>query len=162
MSTYYNESPLWGNIKRIFKPWAGSMTKADILIDLLESGLVWYTEEAIKLEEGLTICHNNLKHTASLLLRDLGEENPQIEVNYMDVYSPKLRIRIECGHTQIERLIHSLCESITFWILQYPKTEDTLTLYKFYSTEGCKELIKEYAARSVAKSLRSIEKELVK
>lgn len=160
---YYNETPLWDNIREIFKPWAGTMTKADVLIDLLENGLVWYTEEPIKLEDGFVICHSNLKHTASLLLKKLGEENPQFEEDLMDVYSPKLRIRVECGYTQIERLIFSLCESITFWILQYPKKgEDKPILYKFYSAEGCKELISEHATRCIAKSLRSIERELKK
>jgi hypothetical protein len=119
---------------------------------------------------GKTIYHLILKYNASEILKNLGEPNPLIEYNYYDVYSPKLKIRIECGHTNPSQFLSSInSEDIKkFWILQYPNTwkhtwdkhitNDPAILYKFQVKDICKNILYIVEQRSRAHARASIEK----
>ncbi len=149
-------------ITDIFKPWSNGgygVTETYMLLDL---GLLDYTSKKVEIlstpkqnfiteSSGReTLPHINLKYTASQLLHKLGEDNPLFEYKLYDVFSPKLKIRIECGHTDPDRLLHSIIHDIEFWLLQYPKKDEELaTLYKFSPSKGCKKVLKGYHSRGM-------------
>ncbi len=143
-------------ITDIFKPWGGwgyGITETYMLLDL---GLLDYTCEKVKILSAPTevyietspaesLPHVYLKYTASQLLRELGEDDPLFEYKLYDVFSPKLKIRIECGHTDPDRLLSSIIHDIEFWLLQYPEREEELaTLYKFVPSKDCKKTLQRY------------------
>lgn len=146
----------WEKVTRIFDPVGGG---SDFLVArMLTVGLITYTVEKISLQHPKTLAivprgsvnetdlHLILKYNACLLLKELGEKEPHIEQKGYDVYSPKLRIRIECGPTEPDRLTWSFHgdEVTEFWILQYPKEGDSALLYKFKPSKGCKNKLRAY------------------
>lgn len=133
----------WEIVKQIFNPYGGWSTGLPVVADLIEARIITYTSSVCMM--GCTN-HYTLIDKACQLLRDLGEENPLKEYKRWDVYSPKLKIRIECGHTDTSRLLWSLSKNNNeideFWILQYPKkyTNENI-LYKFKQDEKCQKII---------------------
>jgi len=77
--------------------------------------------------------HRALKKIAFQMLKEMGEPNPEYEFNYCDVYSPKLRIVIECGNTTANKILEELfrwCTANQLWILDYPNSEGKSELIK--------------------------------
>jgi len=147
---------------QIFRPW-GDWADFGYVIDLLDMGLLSYTSEIAEIEipekyniergpgSKETLLHLRTKYTATKMLKDLGEEHPLVEYELWDVYSPKLKIRVECGHTDPARLIHSfhLDNVNEFWVLQYPKItalspEIPPMLYKFTLSEEGKDFLNRF------------------
>jgi len=78
--------------------------------------------------------HRALKKVAFQLLKEMGEPNPQYEFNYYDVYSPKLRIVIECGNTMASKILENLFRwgnVDEVWTLDYPDANGMSELIKF-------------------------------
>lgn len=151
-------------INRIFKPWGGFGYESYTIYGLLDHGLLSFNTEKIEILEmpneefrdyecafTETLPHINLKYTASKLLYNLGEEAPAYEYKTYDVFSPKLKLRIECGHTEPDRLLHCIVNDIKFWLLQYPdQNEEEAILYKFTPTKECKDVVKRYLAMQMS------------
>jgi len=148
-------------IIHIFKPWGGwgcGITETYMLLDL---SLLDYTNEKVEIlsvpkETHIetspmeSLAHVCLKYTSSQLLRKLGEDTPLFEYKLYDVFSAKLKIRIECGHTDPDRLLHSIIHDTQFWLLQYPeKDEELATLYKFSPSKDCKKILKKYYSQGM-------------
>ena len=146
----------WEKIGKIFDPFGGGSDS--LVAEMLTLGLITYTSEQIPLQrpENLasipkgsgneTNAHLILKYNAYLLLKKLGEKEPEVERDCYDVYSPKLKIRIECGHTDPDRLTWSFYgDKVTeFWVLQYPKEGDKSTFYKFKPSKECRNKLRAY------------------
>jgi len=146
----------WEKVGEIFDPFGGGSDS--LVARMLTVGLITYTVERISLQHprnldivprgsvNETDLHLILKYNACLLLKRLGEEEPRIEQKGYDVYSPKLKIRIECGHTEPDRLTWSFHddEVTEFWVLQYPKEGESAMLYKFKPSKECKNKLRAY------------------
>jgi hypothetical protein len=77
--------------------------------------------------------HRALKKAAFLMLKEVGEPNPEYEFNYCDVYSPKLRIIIECGNTGADKILEDLFRwnmADEVWVLDYPNKDGNAELTK--------------------------------
>jgi len=148
-------------IVHIFKPWSAGGYGVTIVYMLLDLGLLSYTSkkleilstpEEVYIENSPTesLPHINLKYTASQLLHKLGEDDPLFEYKLYDVFSHKLDIRIECGHTDPSRLLSSIVRDIEFWLLQYPEKDEKLaTLYKFVPSKDCKKTLQRYFSQGM-------------
>jgi hypothetical protein len=80
--------------------------------------------------------HRALKKVAYEMLQKLGEDKPQYEYAYYDVYSPSLNIVIECGDTRLDKLLEAFfrwfkTDLKEFWNLDYPDAEGNAELQKF-------------------------------
>jgi hypothetical protein len=78
--------------------------------------------------------HQALKKVAFQMLKEAGEPNPEYEFNYYDVYSPKLRIIIECGNTSADKILEGLFRwniASEVWVLDYPNENGYAELIKF-------------------------------
>lgn len=146
-------------VTEIFRPWGGYSPDVVWVADMIIRKIFMYTNEKIEMlkmppDFGIstigneTIKHLNTKYTAYMILRKLGATDIQIEgEHWSDVFSPSLGIRVECGHTDPNRLIksfHNYNNIKEFWILQYPTNTLSTTLYKFTLPEGDKEKLDKY------------------
>ena len=161
-------------MNKIFDPWGGRGLSFYVQIAImLELGLVSYTVEQVFLEQPKdfakvsrsdgyeTDAHLTLKHNACLILRKLGEDKPIVEkMDGYDVYSPKLKVRIECGHTDPERLPWSFeSDNVAkFWVLQYPREgESSASLYKFRPSKDCKKILRAYSSEIGRQAMAALE-----
>lgn len=141
-------------VLQIFQPFGDWSTHILFVETMIRFGLVTYSTESIPFDINTPISvetlryvsgretsdHLTLKSIAEKLLEKLGEDHVLFEYNLWDVYSPKLRIRVECGCTDPHRLVESFMmesEKISeFWVLQYSNK-----LYKFKPSKDCKEIL---------------------
>ena len=161
-------------MNKIFDPWGGCSLSYFIQVArMLELGLVSCTVEEVFLEQSKdlttvprgtgneTDAHLTLKHNACLMLRKLGEDNPIVEkMDGYDVYSPKLKVRIECGHTDPDRLSWSFegDNVAEFWVLQYPREgESSAPLYKFRPSKDCKRILRAYSSEISGRAMAASE-----
>lgn len=155
---------LWNSVDKIFDPFAGYSPSSPIVALMIQTKSITYTKISTEIYTpinyrhivsspmGETDKHLILKHTAYTILTKLGTNDVIFEHNYWDVYSNKLKIRVECGHTDPERLINFLCtnEDNQFWVLSYPKTNNTHTIiHKFEANEKTREFIELYQRRRI-------------
>ena len=155
---------LWSRVDKIFNPFFGYSPSSPIVALMIQTESVTYTEAITEIripsnyrhiatsptEE--TDKHLILKHTAYCILTELGANDVMFEYNYWDVYSDKLKIRIECGHTDPNRLIDFLHanEDSLFWVLSYPKTGNThTTMHKFEANEKTRKFTELYQKRRI-------------
>jgi hypothetical protein len=145
-------------IDKMFKPFYGGGSSSWLVARMLTLGLITYTVEEVALQQPKDLttiptgtgsesdAHLTLKYNACLLLKNLGEDKPTVEQEGYDVYSPKLKVRIECGHTDQDRLPWSFKENdvAEFWVLQYPEEGDSAPLYKFKPSKDCKRELQAY------------------
>lgn len=159
-------SKQWERTAEIFKPWGGPSSSVLLVSEMIEKKLVSFTIEHVRLAKPIdfskidagpggteTVNHMILKYNACLLLRKSGEDEPLIEHELMDVYSPKLKIRVECGHTDPNRLVDGFHSGDfkEFWVLHYPEEgEQIASLYKFKPSKDCKRILASYFARQMA------------
>ena len=83
--------------------------------------------------------HRALKKAAYEMLQRLGEQKPQYEYAYYDVYSSSLNIVIECGDTQLDKLLDAFfrwfkSDLKEFWNLDFPDKDGNAELLKFRKT----------------------------
>lgn len=112
----------------------------------LEKAGITHTEEKVKISlnyEDLPTKHSSesdthraLKKIAYEMLQRLGEPEPKYEYAYYDVYGPSLGIVIECGTTQVDKLLEAFFRwfNLTlkeFWNLDYSDKEGNAELVKF-------------------------------
>lgn len=115
------------------------------LMELEKAGII-HTEEMVHIELNYEILptkhssesdnHRALKKNAYELLQKLGEPEPKYEYAYYDVYGPTLGIVVECGTTQVDKLLEAFFRwfNLTlkeFWNLDYPDKEGNAELVKF-------------------------------
>ncbi len=149
-------------VKRIFNPFgfdSGAHRKVGHIANMIIQGIFEYSSEEIEILEappdfGITavgnetVKHLNAKYTAYMLLRKLGASETRIECeDWMDVYSPTLNIRVECGHTDPSRLVKSFHRNNPvkeFWIFQYASRNHPPMLYKFTLREDGIEKLHRY------------------
>lgn len=148
-------------VQRIFNPFSFGRTYREVehIVKMISQGIFQYSSEKIEMLEmppdfGITavgnetIKHLNAKYTAYMLLRKLGATKTRIECeHWMDVYSPTLNIRVECGHTDPSRLIKSFHRNNPvkeFWVLQYPIGNLPPMVYKFTLRKDGAEKIHKY------------------
>jgi hypothetical protein len=81
-----------------------------------------------------SVRHRALKKVAFQMLKELGDPNPQYEYAYCDVYSEKFRIVIECGLTNIFKILEVFFQwhmADEVWVLDYPNKDGFSELVKF-------------------------------
>jgi len=153
---------LWDNVDRIFDPFIGYSPSSAIVALMIQTKSITYTKTPVEIciptnyshivasPMGETDNHLILKHTAYMILTKLGADDVIFEYNYWDVYSNKLKIRIECGHTDPERLISFLWmdKYNQFWVLSYPDIGNTHSIiHKFEANNKTNNFIKLYQNR---------------
>jgi len=153
---------LWDSVNEIFDPFIGYSPSTPIVALMIQTQSIIYSKSLTNIclpinfkhitrsPMGESDEHLILKHTAYCILTDLGTNDVLFEDNYWDVYSNKLKTRVECGHTDPGRLIDFLqtYEDNLFWVLSYPKTDNThTTIHKFKSNEKTKPFIELYRRR---------------
>lgn len=119
---------------------------SDSNIKELEDNGISHTEEVVHIDlafqdlptkyGGESDKHRALKKVAYEMLQRLGECKPQYEYAYYDVYSPSLNIIIECGNTQLDKLLEAFfrwfkTDLKEFWNLDYPDIDGNAELLKF-------------------------------
>lgn len=154
---------LWDWVNKIFDPFVGYSLSTPIVALMIQTESVMYIKDKTQIHipinyknittspMGETEKHLALKHTAYIILTKLGADDIVFEYNNWDVYSTKLKIRIECGHTDPKRLINffHVNEDNQFWILSYPSGNNThSTIHKFITNSETKKFIELYQKRS--------------
>lgn len=155
---------LWDRVDKIFNPFFGYSLSSPIVALMIQTESVTYTKTVTEIYTpinyrhitaspmGETDKHLTLKHTAYIILTKLGADDVVFEYNNWDVYTNKLKIRIECGHTDPERLIDFLYtnEDNQFWVLSHPNTGNTHSvMYKFKANNETEKFIELYQKRRI-------------
>ncbi len=155
---------LWNRVDKIFNPFFGYSPSSPIVALMIQTESVTHTKVMTEIRTpinfrhittdptGETEKHLILKHTAYSILTELGASDVVFEYNNWDVYTNKLKIRIECGHTDPERLIDFLYtnEDNQFWVLSHPDTGNTHSVvYKFKANNETENFIKLYQRRRI-------------